>query len=235
MGRLYIDSALSERRRVFSGRTEAGEALARMLAPACAGRSDAAVLAIPAGGVPVGLAMAKALGLAFDLIFIRKIHFPDNPETGFGALSEHGEILLNPQLARMLDEAEIARQIRIEEAALKKRVRLLRREQEPLDLTGMTAIITDDGLASGFTMLAAAAEARRRGAREVIVAVPTASRQAVELLADAVEEIHVANLRSGPCFAVADAYVHWRDLELEEVREMLRRRAKRAPDARHDA
>ncbi len=221
MGEIFIDHDLAERRYVFTDRTHAGLVVARMLTE-WRGRSDeAAVLAIPAGGVPVGLAIARALGLPFDMLFIRKLHFPDNPESGFGAVSEHGEVLLNERLARLLDRKTIERQIAIEKEALEARIRRLRRLHPALDLTGRTAIITDDGLASGFTMLAAIAEARARGATSIIVAVPTASRQAAEKVAAAADALFVANLRSGQWFAVAEAYTAWRDLTLEEVERML--------------
>ncbi len=223
MGRIFIDHDLAERRYVFTDRAHAGLVVARMLMK-WRGRSDeATVLAIPAGGVPVGMTIAKALGLPFDLLFIRKLHFPDNPESGFGAVSEHGEVLLNERLARLLDSRTIERQITIERKALEARIRRLRRLYPAQDLTGRTAIITDDGLASGFTMLAAIAEARARGATSIVVAVPTASRQAAEKVADAADALYVANLRSGQWFAVAEAYTTWRDLTLEEVEQMLKR------------
>ncbi len=223
MGEIFIDRDLAERRYVFTDRTHAGLVVARMLAKWRGRSSDAVVLAIPAGGVPVGLAVARALGLPFDLLFIRKLHFPDNPESGFGAVGEHGEVLLNEHLARLLDKKTIERQIAIEKEALEIRIRRLRRLHPALDLTGKTAIVTDDGLASGFTMLAAVAEARARGAASVIVAVPTASHQAAEKVAKAADALYVANLRSGQWFAVAEAYTGWRDLSLEEVEEILER------------
>ncbi len=223
MSRIFIDHDLAERRYVFTDRIHAGLVVARMLAKWRGRTDEAVVLAIPAGGVPVGLTIARALGLPFDLLFIRKLHFPDNPESGFGAVSEHGEVLLNEQLARLLDRKTIERQIAIEKEALEARIRRLRRLHPALDLTDRTAIITDDGLASGFTMLAAIAEARARGAASVIVAVPTASRQAAEKVAEAADMVYVANLRSGRWFAVAEAYTAWRDLSLEEVERMLER------------
>ena len=224
MGRIFIDHDLAEKRYVFTDRTHAGLVVARMLAKWRGHSEEAVVLAIPAGGVPVGLAIARALGLPFDLLFIRKLHFPDNPESGFGAVSEHGEVLLNEHLARLLERKTIERQIAIEKEALEARIRRLRRLHPAMDLTGRTAIITDDGLASGFTMLAAIAEARARGATSVIVAVPTASRQAAERVAEAADALYVANLRSGQWFAVAEAYTAWRDLSLEEVEKMLEQR-----------
>lgn len=222
MGEIIVNEALSERVHVFVDRVDAAEALARMMAREWRGAADAAVLAIPSGGVPVGLVLAERLQLPFDLIFVRKLHFPDNPESGFGALSEHGEVMLNPQLAAYLDEATIERVIAEERRALEQRIRLLRADAPPLNIRDKTAIIVDDGLASGFTMLVAVREALRRGARRVVVAVPTASAQAAELVAREVHRLYVANLRSGPTFAVAQAYTAWRDISPREAAALLR-------------
>ncbi len=219
MGRLIADPSLAERSFVFDDREDAGRVLAVMLS-GYRKAPDAVVLAIPAGGVPVGRVLAEALGLPFELIFVRKLHFPDNPEAGFGAVSEGGEVLLNPELAALLPPETIRRVIAEELGALAERVRRLRK-RPPRDLRGKTVILTDDGLASGYTMRAAVREARRRGARRVVVAVPTASRAAVSRLLPEVDELYVANLRSGPAFAVADAYRRWRDLDLDEVEALL--------------
>ncbi len=227
MGIIRTDPALSNQVFVFRDRKDAGEAVARLLAAHISPRllERAVVLAIPAGGVPVGLAIARALKRPFDLLFIRKLHFPDNPEAGFGAVTEHGEVLLNEVLSRHLPPAVIERQIAIERRALARRLDALRRFWPEVDVKGRTAIIADDGLASGFTMLAAVHEARRRGAAAVIVAVPTASEQAARRVAREADAVVVANLRGGPRFAVAEAYTHWRDLSLEEVAAMLAREA----------
>ncbi len=222
MGKVIYDERLRERVRVFVDRVDAAEALAQLMKPDFHDARDAVVLAIPAGGIPVGLVLAERLGLPFDLLFVRKLHFPDNPETGFGAISEHGEMMLNQQLAGLLDEDTIAEVIEAEKRALAERIELLRGRREPLDLTGKTAIIVDDGLASGFTMLVAIREALARGAARVVVAVPTASARAVDLVAPEVDALYVANIRSGPYFAVAEAYTAWRDISLSEAAALLR-------------
>jgi len=222
MGRIIINPELKERTFVFTDRVDAAEWLVPMLKDHAGRADEAAVLGIPAGGVPVALVLADRLGLPFDLIFVRKLHFPDNPESGFGAVSEHGVLVLNEQLAAYLDAPTIARVVELEKQALRKRIKALRGPRAPLDLTGRAAIIADDGLASGFTMLVAIREARERGAEKVIVAVPTASAGAAELVAKEADEVVIANLRSGPRFAVAEAYTAWRDLSLAEVQALLR-------------
>ena len=221
MQRLFVAEALSEKTGVFTDRSHAGQVLAEMLRPHLAEFKEAVVLAIPAGGVPVGMALAAALGLPFDLVFVRKLHFPDNPEAGFGALSEHGAMELNPDYLAFLSPEEIARQAELERRALAERVRRLRRVWPPLDLKGKSVILVDDGLASGYTMRVAIEEARRRGADRVLVAVPTASLAAVKRVLPLADRVYVANLRPGPQFAVAEAYQNWRDLSLEEVEALL--------------
>ena len=221
MQRLFVNDALSGKTGVFTDRVHAGRVLAEMLRPRLADLKEAVVLAIPAGGVPVGLALARALGLPFDLVFVRKLHFPDNPEAGFGALSEHGAMELNPDYLPFFTPGEIARQAEVERRALLARVERLRRVWPARDLRGKTAILVDDGLASGYTMRVAIEEARRQGARRVIVAVPTASLTAVKRVLPLADRVYVANLRTGPEFAVADAYRNWRDLSLDEVEALL--------------
>jgi len=129
-------------------------------------------------------------------------------------------VLLNPELADALPEGVIEAVVEAERRALAERVRRLRKGP-PAPLSGRVAILTDDGLASGYTMLAAVQEARRRGAGRVVVAVPTASKSAVARVLPEVDALYVANLRAGPFFAVADAYQNWRDLSLEEVAALL--------------
>lgn len=94
------------------------------------------------------------------------------------------------------------------------------------DLNGKTVILVDDGLASGFTMLAAAKSIRNQHPEKIVIAVPTASAGAIELLASSVDELVCPNIRGGPIFAVADAYENWYDLSDDEVLELLRRSEK---------
>ncbi len=224
MGMIITEPALTQAVGVFEDRNDAGIAAAELLLRHFGKRAlqNAVVVAIPAGGVPVGLALARRLNAPFDLIFIRKLHFPDNPEAGFGAVTEHGALRINEALTARLPRQTVEEVISMEQEALAKRIQILRRFAPPLSLTNRTAIIADDGLASGFTMLAAIEEARRRGANRVIVAVPTASEQAARRTAAVADAVVVPNLRSGPWFAVAEAYRHWRDLTLDEVAAMLK-------------
>jgi putative phosphoribosyl transferase len=217
------DPNLRNRTWVYQDREEAGAYLAGFLEKfRC---KEAIVLAIPSGGVPVGLAVSSHLGLPFDLLIVRKIPIPGNPEAGFGALSLDGDMVLNPILVRTLglsgDEIEeLAQPVREE---LAKRNSLFRQGRPWPEVKGEVAIIVDDGLASGYTMMAAARTVRKREPEKIIIAVPTASASTVKLLSSQVEVIVCPNIRSGYSFAVADAYRRWRDLTGVEVVRMLER------------
>ncbi|ADR35550.1 phosphoribosyltransferase [Oceanithermus profundus DSM 14977] len=222
MGEVRTLPELQGRTRVFEDRADAGRVLARWLEPEWKGAERGIVLAVPAGGVPVGLELARGLELPLDLIFVRKLHFPDNPEAGFGAVGEGGALLVDPEAARFLGEDVVRAVVLRERRALAERVRRLRGDRPPPRLAGRPVLLTDDGLASGASMLVAVREARARGAERVEVAVPTASGEAARRVAAEADRVWVANLRSGPPFAVADAYRNWRDLSTEEVAALLR-------------
>jgi predicted phosphoribosyltransferase len=188
-----------------------------------AGRQNGLVLAIPAGGVPVGLQVSRHLGLPFDLIIARKIQVPGNTEMGFGALSLEGEVFLNKDLlhALQLNEEEIQAKVAEVAEELKGRNSAFRGNRVFPDVAGKTVILTDDGLASGYTMLAASSALRKRQAAEIVVAVPTAPLSSVRTVEKLADVIYVINLQESGPFAVANAYERWRDLTHQEVVAML--------------
>ena len=207
---------------VYRDRTAAGAYLAEALGEYR--DRDAVVLAIPSGGIPLGIAISSYLGIPFDMLIVRKINIPGNTEAGFGAVTLGGDVILNEPMVASLglskDEIEeLAGQVMEE---LKSRDQIFRQGRPLPDLKGRTVIIVDDGLASGFTMLAAVRMVRRQEPAKVVVAVPTASIDTVRRVAQEVDEIVCPNLRTGPYFAVADAYQNWYDLTKEEVMEILR-------------
>jgi putative phosphoribosyl transferase len=221
--KIIEDSNLRNRTWVYQDREQAGSYLVSFLEEYRG--KEATVLAIPSGGVPVGLAVSSRLGLPFDLLIARKIPIPGNPEAGFGALSLEGEVVLNPAVVRMLglsagEIEELAQPVREE---LVRRNKAFRRGRPWPEIGGTVAILVDDGLASGYTMIAALRNVRRREPKKIVVAVPTASASTVKLLSPEVEVIVCPNIRSGYSFAVADAYRSWRDLTEAEVVRMLER------------
>ncbi|MGE5173843.1 MAG: phosphoribosyltransferase [Betaproteobacteria bacterium] len=223
MGILIEDSKLRDRRMIFNDRAEAGRLLAAKLGRYR--RSDGMVLAIPAGGVPVAVEIADVLDLPMDLIVVRKVQVPYNTEVGFGAMDPEGGILFNEPLLRQLALSDDAIQQQIEKTrkVIEQR-NLLFREGRPFPSLGKrTAVVVDDGLASGYTLKAAIRYVRRNIPSRIIAAVPTGSEYSVNELLPDVDELVCLNVRSGFPFAVAEAYRKWHDVRDEEVLALLKK------------
>ncbi len=222
--KIIEEPALRERMLVFRDRFQAGNLLAQKLGE-YSGKDNVIVLAIPAGGVPVGYSIAKELAVPMDVVIVRKAQIPWNTEAGFGAITWDGETVLNEPLVEQLGltREEIEESILITKRNIQERLRKFRGDSPLPQLRDKVIILVDDGLASGFTMLATARTARKRRPKRIVVAVPTASLGAVELLMSEVDEIVCLNIRSGPSFAVADAYENWYDLTDEEVLKILKK------------
>ncbi len=182
------------------------------------------VFAIPNGGVPVAIPVALALEAELDLVISRKIPLPLNPEAGFGAVADDGTVILNDELvARFaLSQSQINAQIDRVRSEIRRRTLLYRGERPPTLVNGRTVIVIDDGLASGFTMIATVASVRRRRPKEIIVAVPAASATALEQVGEVADEVVTLAKGSGQRFAVADYYRHWNDLNDNEVLRYLK-------------
>jgi len=208
--------------RVFDDRRGAGAVLAEMLEDFRP--SGAIVLAIPAGGVPVAACVASALGLDLDVAVVSKMTPPWNSEVGYGAIAFDQTVLLNDALIADLGLTDSQVKQGMIEAAkkVKRRLQALRGDRPMPDLSGRTAILVDDGLASGFTMRAAVAAMKKAGAGRVVVAVPTAHGDTVAGLSAVVSAIYCPNIRRGRPYAVADAYRQWRDVDESEAAEILR-------------
>jgi predicted phosphoribosyltransferase len=223
MAEVLDEPSLRNRVRVFRDRFHAGEALAERL-EALGLAEDACVLAIPAGGVQVACVVAERLGLPLDLVVTRKLHVPWNREAGFGAVSWDGLMFLNERLVAALGLTEEAIRLCVEEerAAIERRLRRFRGDRPFPDLGGKTAIVVDDGLASGFSMMTTLRALAKREPKELVAAVPTAPQSAIELVRPHTDLIVCLNVRTGPFFAVADAYEVWYDLRDEDVLDILR-------------
>ncbi len=222
MAEIIEEKKLRNKNYVFRDRAHAGELLARKLRPYVDPASM--VFAIPSGGVPVGKVIAKELGFPLDLIIVRKIPIPCNTEAGFGSVSWDGEIMLNERLVKQLQlsSEEINRAIEDVKHELGRRMERFRGKRPFPELKGMNVIIVDDGLASGYTMLAAISSIKKRSPAGIMVAIPTASKNALELVKPYVDEIFCLNFRETTVFAVADAYQEWHDLTELEVMELLK-------------
>jgi len=221
MGNLIEAPALRDRFHVFFDRTSAGQQLAGHLT-GYQGR-EVRLFAIPAGGVPVAVEIARSLSIPLDLLIVRKIQFPWTTEAGFGALDPGGQAIMNEDLLRRmpLTPEEIEAQITKTAAVIRQREARLREGKPYPRLNGLPAIVVDDGLASGYTMRAAIQFLKGRGAERLVVAVPTASERTVWELLPLVDELYCLNVRGGFSFAVADAYENWYDLTEEEILAIL--------------
>lgn len=207
---------------IFRDRFHAGELLALKLLSLTLEKPQ--LLAIPSGGVPVGYAASNKIHAPLDLIIVRKIQIPWNTEAGFGALAWDGTLILNEELISTLELTTqvVDKCISLTEEVIRERLKKFRDDKPMPELNGKQVILVDDGLASGFTMLAAIKSVKKSNPEKVIVAVPTGSEEAVKLIAANVDELLCLNIRSGPVFAVADAYKDWYDLTDKEVINLLK-------------
>jgi putative phosphoribosyl transferase len=206
---------------LFSDREDAGKKLAAELSKL--NLEDAIILAIPCGGVPVGITIAKELNTDFNLIIVRKLQIPWNPEAGFGAIAPDGTYLLNPNLAPYLHLSEAKIQdvkSRTLAEIERRRYRFCGNQPSP-KIKNRAVILIDDGLASGYTMLVAARSVSKVKPKQLIVATPVASIHAANLLESECDTLIALHVSSAMPFAVASFYEHWHDLTDEEVIQYL--------------
>lgn len=213
---------------IFENRYDAGRQLAAKLTEYR--KQQAIVLAIPNGGLPVGLQVALALEVDLDMVISRKIPIPLRPEGGFGAVADDGATMLNHEVLKGLNlsEQQINYQVSKVRNDIQQRSLLYRGDRLLSVITGKIAIITDDGLASGYTMMAAVESIRRRQPKEIVVAVPAASAQAVKQVEKTADRVVTVVTAFVPRFYVSDFYRYWHVLSDEEglkvFKEWKRRR-----------
>jgi putative phosphoribosyl transferase len=208
---------------VFQDRTAAGAALARMLQGYHG--SNALILGIPAGGVPVAAEMATRLALPVEVAPVSKVLLPWTTESGYGAVAFDSSVWIDQELVQSfgLSQEEIERAVAEARAKVQRRMAQLRGGAPLPDLSGRPVVLVDDGIAAGSTMRAAIAAVRAQRPIELVVAVPTAHERSLEIIAEFADEVYCANVRGGGRFAVADAYEQWRDIRDDEVAAMLER------------
>ncbi|MCL5104585.1 MAG: phosphoribosyltransferase [Armatimonadetes bacterium] len=209
------------RHSIFENRADAGRRLALSL-ERFAG-SGAIIMAIPRGGAPVAAAAAEVLNLEWNVIVTRKLPIPWNPEAGFGAVAADGSVALNDRMlhglrlrAEQIDK--VVEQVRAEVA---RRTEVYSRLRARPDLSERVVIVLDDGLASGYTMLAAIKSIRAQKASKVVAAAPVASKSAATLIEGTADECVFEVISSSVPFAVADFYLQWRDLTDDDVARAL--------------
>jgi len=220
--KIIDDPSLREKIDVFRDRIDAAAKLAERLLE-YRDRMDTVVLAIPSSGAPIGLILSRKLNLEFNLVMVRKIHLPWNPEAGFRAVSRDERYLINHELVELtqLSPNIIARCTSNELNEIKFQMREWGLIEYNLDVKDKIAIVTDDGLASGYTMSVAVEAVKKRGSKQVIIAAPTGSSEALRILDDKVNMIIYLNVRSSRIFAVADAHIEWRNISDGEDKSLL--------------
>lgn len=173
----------------FADRTDAGRRLVPLVRHLRG--PELVVLGLPRGGVPVAFEVARALDAPLDVVVVRKLGFPFHAELAMGAIGEGGSEVLDEALVAFegTTEQQVREVERREREALDERVRRLRSAREPLDLTGRTALLVDDGIATGATVRVACRAARVRGAIRVVVASPVAPTGVADVLIEADEVV----------------------------------------------
>lgn len=226
MGLLFLenitfDPYLRSKTHIFKDRCEAGKMLTKIMTRP----SNPIVLAIPSGGVPVGYCLSREFKTTLDIIVVRKVPIPGNPEAGFGAIAPDGYLILNEPLVKELglkqDQISAISKSRLNE--IQSRILKFRGDREVEKIIKKDVILVDDGIASGYTMLVAIKSLRKKNPNKIIVAVPTGNDQALNMVSKEADEVYCLNLRSSLMFAVADAYTDWYDLEDDEVKDYLKK------------
>ena len=207
----------------FRDRSHAGKVLAEQLTR-YEGRPSVLVLGLPRGGVPVAFEVAQALDAPLDVYVVRKIGVPGHEELAMGAVASGGIRVLNDSViaALAIDEDAIARAAAVATTELGRRERAYRDDRGPVDVSGQTAILVDDGLATGSTMQAAARAVRAQAPERVVVAVPVASEETCEAFRADVDEI-VCAFTPESLGAIGLWYDAFGQTSDEEVRDLLDR------------
>ena len=207
--------------RAFHDRADAGRQLARELERFRA--EQPIVLGLPRGGVPVASEIASALGAPIDVIVVRKLGVPSQPELAMGAVGENGALVVNERVVRLagVTGTQLAAVERAKSEEVVRRARQFRGSRPALRLDGRTVIVVDDGIATGSTARAALEVARRAGrASRIVLAVPVAAPESLELLAEFADEVVCLQAPRG-FFAVGQWYENFTQIPDEEVTTLL--------------
>ncbi|KJE24916.1 putative phosphoribosyltransferase [Frankia torreyi] len=213
---------------IFNTRVEAGRQLGARLAHLRG--QDVVVVGLPRGGVPVGYEVARALDAPLDVILVRKIGVPFQPELAMGAIAEGGVRVVNEETLRLANVGPGAfAEVEAREAAeLERRARRFRDGRPRIPLAGRTVVIVDDGIATGSTALAACRVVRAQGAERVVLATPVAARDRVDWLRRQADEV-ICVQEPASFFGIGEFYADFDQTPDEEVTDLLRRAAARRP------
>lgn len=205
---------------MFKNREEAGHKLADKLLKYR--NYDAVVLAIPRGGVPVGIEVAKGIQADFSLVISQKLPFPYNPESGFGAIAEDGSTVTMRGAAKNLSAGMIDTIIEDQKREIQRRIKILRGGQALPEIAGRIVILVDDGIAMGSTMRASIKLCENKGVGEIVVAAPVASPEVAHAI-NQIDSVKEAIIPLKPKFfhAVAQVYENWYDVPDHEVLDLM--------------
>lgn len=207
---------------IFHDRITAGRMLAQRLD--YLKNKEVVVLGLPRGGVPVAFQVALELNAALDVIVVRKLGVPFQPELAMGAVGEGGVVIKNEEVIRManINAQQFTEVEAREREEVTNRATKFREGRTPISLKGRLALIVDDGIATGSTAQAACNVVRALGAEKVIIAVPVASKEAVNVLSTKADEVICLEIPDN-FFAVGEWYEDFSPVSDEEVIEFLRR------------
>ena len=203
---------------IFKHRVDAGRQLAAALSQYKG--HDAVVYALPRGGVVVGTEVARALEVPLDLIVVRKVGHPFSPEYAIAAVAEDGHMVTNSAEVESIDKRWFSESVHAEQQEARRRRKLYTGGRTPISASGKTAIIVDDGLATGLTMFAAIQEVRHSEPAKVVVAIPVAPPQTIERLRTVVDDV-VALYVTADFGAIGAFYAHFDQVTDAEVVDLM--------------
>jgi predicted phosphoribosyltransferase len=204
---------------LFNNREDAGKQLAEALRKYK--EKKPLVLAIPRGGVEVGIQVARFLESEFSIIVARKLPYPDNPESGFGAIAEDGSLYLLDDARYWLPEVAIQAIIQEQTEEMNRRISILRQGKPLPKIFNKTIILVDDGIAMGSTMHASVMLCKNKKAKSIIVAAPVAGERVAMELEQSVDDVVILE-KPLPFHAVAQVYRYWHDVSDKEVLNLLK-------------
>jgi putative phosphoribosyl transferase len=208
--------------RPFKNRSDAGQQLAAKLAH-YTHQENIIILALPRGGVPIGLEIAKRIHAPMDVFIVRKLGVPNYPELAMGAFASGEVCILNDNVLRKMEipGEQIDRAIQHEQQEVRRREELYRANRQPLEVEGRIVILVDDGIATGSTMKAGIAALRQHHPSKIVVAVPTMEHSTYLEFRKLVDEV-VAVITPRIFSSVAEWYENFSQLSDDEVRQLLK-------------
>lgn len=206
----------------FEDRQDAGERMISLLED-YRGAADVLVVGLPRGGIVVALQIALALGLPLDVWVTRKIGAPLNPELAIGSVDSDGNLILDDNATRLYEVSDryIREEVEHQQAEVKRRYQSYRGTEQAPDVSGKTVIVVDDGVATGYTMVAALQSLKNNNAAKLVCAIPVASPRVMRQLGSMADEVHCL---STPSYfgAVGEFYRKFNQVSDAEVMECLR-------------